>query len=55
MNEPQVTPELLAYLDELFPDTVPGGDDPADWHRKQGEQRVVRKLRQIAAKQDPRR
>ena len=45
MIAPHISPELLDWLDYLFPDQVPEGDAAASLYRAQGEQRVVRKVR----------
>ena len=41
---PEITLELLEWIDGLFPDTVPDGDDPIALFRAQGQQQVIRKL-----------
>ena len=45
MTNPTISTEFLQWLEHLFPDTVPRSGDSADLFRKQGEQRVLDKLR----------
>lgn len=57
---PPVNPLLVQRLEAVFPDRVPGVTDAPkpdldlpELYRRQGEQRVIRKLRSIAAEQSP--
>jgi hypothetical protein len=50
---PPIPTPLLEWLERLFQDTVPEeGAPPEDFYRKQGEQRIMRKLRSVHAQQN---
>lgn len=45
-NPPHIPSDLLEWLEEVFPDECPSaGAGPEEMYRKQGEQRVLKKLR----------
>lgn len=44
MTIPIITQELLDWLQDLFPNTVPDGDEARDLYRAQGRQQVIRRL-----------
>ena len=47
--KPTVSTELIEYLETLFPDKLPPNTNivPADMYAAIGEQKVIRKLRQL--------
>lgn len=55
MESPEITPEILRWLEELFPEELPMSDSPVDYYRAQGRQQVMRKLRSEYNRQDMRR